>query len=198
MEFVKKSVVAIRQCKLIPIALVMDQCTTNQKMIREAGATCADPIISIDGKEIAVLYDTPHMLKNTRNAIHKHNAVFEGQIASFKHVKQLYDEDVSSILRLAPKLSLKCIVLPPFTKMNVPLATRTLSESTSIAMQHYVHTGQLDKGALATASFIAFHDKLFDIFNSKERYADSIGKVSILVQFFEISYEFKTWYSLAV
>ncbi|XP_062541265.1 uncharacterized protein LOC134209285 [Armigeres subalbatus] len=122
MKFVEKSVMAIRKIGLIPIALVMDQCTTNQKMIREAGATHADPLINIGGEDIAVLYDTPHLLKNTRNALLKHNAVFEGGIASFQHIKELYDTDVTSSLRLVPKLNHKCITLPPFTKMNVPLA----------------------------------------------------------------------------
>lgn len=158
MELIKKSVIEIRKCGLTPITLVMDQCTTNQKMIREAGATPENPIIEIDGEEIAILYDSPHLLKNTRNALFRHNAAFKGGIASFKHIKQLYDVDVSSTLRLVPKLSLKCIILPPFTKMNVPLAARTLSESSSIAINHYVETGQLDEECLDTAAFLSFHD----------------------------------------
>ncbi|XP_062556932.1 uncharacterized protein LOC134221761 [Armigeres subalbatus] len=115
MKFVEKSVMAIRKIGLIPMALVMDQCTTNQKMIREAGATHADPLINIGGEDIAVLYDTPHLLKNTRNALLKHNAVFEEELCG---------------------------------------------------------------EALQTAAFVEFHDKLFDTFNSKERYAASIGKFS--------------------
>lgn len=169
---------AIRKTGLIPLALVMDQCTTNQKMIREAGATHADPLINIGGEDIAVIYDTPHLLKNARNALLKHNAVFSGGIASFQHIRELYDVDVSSSLRLVPKLNHKCITLPPFTKMNVPLAARTLSESTSIAIKHYVQTEELNVEALHTATFVDFHDKLFDTFNSKERYLASIGKVS--------------------
>lgn len=178
MKFVRQSVDALRDCGLKPYALVMDQCTTNQKMIRDAGGSIEDPIIDLNGEQIAVMFDTPHLLKNARNAIYNHNAVFQGNIASFKHIKQLFDVDISSTLRLVPKLNLKCIILPPFTKMNVPMAVRTLSESCSIAIQHYVATGGLAEEALQTAAFIDMHDKLFDVFNSKERYADSVGKVS--------------------
>lgn len=178
MEFIRLSVDAIRDCGLKPYALVMDQCTTNQKMIRDAGGSPEDPIIDLNGDEIAVFFYTPHLLKNARNALFKHNAVFQGNIASFKHVKQLFDVDVSCTLRLVPKLNLKSIVLPPFTKMNVPMAVRTLSESCSIAIQHYVATGDLTCEALQTSTFMDIHDKLFDVFNSKERYADSVGKVN--------------------
>lgn len=179
MKLVKKSVKAVRDTGLIPLALVMDQSTTNQKMVREAGATPENPIIEIDGKDIATMFDTPHLLKNARNAIYnKHNAVFDGQIASFNHIELFYDADVASTLRLVPKLNYKTIHLPPFTKMNVAMATRTLSESCAIAIQHYVEIGTLPNESLQTASFITLHDKLFDTFNSKERYANSIGKVN--------------------
>lgn len=183
MKLVEKSVKSIRGTGLIPIALVMDQSTTNQKMAREAGATSEHPRIEIDGQDIAIMFDTPHLLKNARNAIYKQNAVFDGQIASFNHIELLYEADVASTLRLVPKLNHKTIHLPPFTKMNVAMATRTLSELCAIAIEHYVETGILPEKSLQTASFVALHDKLFDTFNSKERYANSIGKVNFNREF---------------
>ncbi|XP_058449007.1 uncharacterized protein LOC131428968 [Malaya genurostris] len=176
MKLTRKSIIAIRDTGLIPIALVMDQSTTNQKMIREAGGTAEHPIIQVDNEDIAVMFDPPHLLKNARNALYKYNAVFEDQIASFNHIKLLFETDVASTLRLAPKLLYKAIQLPPFSKMNVSIATRTLSESCAIAIRHYVEIGSLPTAALQSASFIALHDKLFDTFNSKERYVNSIGK----------------------
>ncbi|XP_058460602.1 uncharacterized protein LOC131436120 isoform X2 [Malaya genurostris] len=178
MKLTRKSIIAIRDTGLIPIALVMDQSTTNQKMIREAGGTAEHPIIQVDNENIAVMFDPPHLLKNARNALYKYNAVFEDQIASFNHIKLLFETDVASTLRLAPKLLYKAIQLPPFSKMNVSIATRTLSESCAIAIRHYVEIGSLPTAALQSASFIALHDKLFDTFNSKERYVNSIGKVN--------------------
>ncbi|XP_062535053.1 uncharacterized protein LOC134204247 [Armigeres subalbatus] len=107
MKFIKKTVKAIRETKLIPIALVMDQSTTNQKMAREVGATMDNPIIKIHNENIAIMFDTPHLLKNARNALYKYNAVFDNQIASFKHIKHLYEIDVTSTLRLVPKFNIK-------------------------------------------------------------------------------------------
>lgn len=102
MKMLKKSITAIRGTGLIPLAVVMDQSTTNQKMVREAGATSAHPIIQVDNEDIAVMFDPPHMLKNARNAIFKHNAVINGQIASFHHIKLLYEVDIASTLRWVP------------------------------------------------------------------------------------------------
>ncbi|XP_055522633.1 uncharacterized protein LOC129716823 [Wyeomyia smithii] len=177
LKFIRRSIDAIRDCGLKPLAHVMDQCTTNQKMIRDSGGSVERPILDLDGEQIAVIFNTPHLIKSARNALFKHNAVFDGKIASFKHIKQLFDVDVSSTLRLVPRLNLKNIVLPPFSKMNVPLAVRTLSESCSIAINHYVASGELPEEALQTSTYINIHDKLFDTFNSKERSKDSARKL---------------------
>ncbi|XP_062700589.1 uncharacterized protein LOC134284955 isoform X2 [Aedes albopictus] len=176
MNFIIDSVRAVRRCGLYPVVVKMDQCSTNTKMAREAGATPDNPVINIDDEEIALMYDSPHLTKSARNSIFKYNASFNGAIASYSHIVKLYEVDVASPLRLAPKLVQKCIDLPPFAAMNVPLAVRTLSESCSIAMRYYVNTGELPVEALATANFIELHDKLFDVFNSKEKYSSSVGK----------------------
>lgn len=184
MNFIIDSVRAVRKCGLYPVVVTMDQCSTNTKMAREAGATPDNPVINIDDEEIALMYDSPHLTKSARNAIFKYNASFNGAIASYSHIVKLYEVDVASPLRLAPKLVQKCIDLPPFAAMNVPLAVRTLSESCSIAMRYYVNTGELPVEALATANFIELHDKLFDVFNSKEKYSSSVGKVNYVYIFY--------------
>lgn len=177
MNFIIQTVRAVRNCGLYPVVVTMDQCSTNTKMAREAGVTAENPVITIDNEDLAFMYDSPHLTKSARNSIFKYNAMFNGDIASYEHIKQLYEVDVASALRLVPKLSNKCIDLPPFAAMNVPLAVRTLSETCSIAMRHYVGTGELPVEALKTADFVNMHDKLFDVFNSKEKYSSSIGKV---------------------
>lgn len=148
-------------------------------MVHEHQSSADPPRITIDDREILIMYDTPHLLKNTRNCIFKHNAVFEKKIASYKHIRNLYDADISSTLRLVPKLQKKCIDLPPFAAMNVALSARTLSESCAVGMRHYASTGELSDKALDTADFIEMFDKLFDVFNSKEKFSASVGKVNI-------------------
>lgn len=149
-------------------------------MCREAGVKRDRPLLNIDDQPVAVIYDPPHTIKNARNALFKYNAVFDGKIASFSHIRQLYNKDMEGALRLVPKLTQKSLFLPPFLSMNVALAVRVLSASTGGGIRYYVQTGDLTEECLHTAEFVEFHDKLFDVMNSKEKYADSVGKVCFL------------------
>lgn len=147
-QLLQASVRAVVKCGLNPLVITMDQSSTNIKMVQEHQISSDHPKIEIDGREILIMYDSPHLMKNTRNAIFKHNAVFQSKIATYQHIRKLYDLDVSSPLRLVPKLQKRCIDLPPFAAMNVALAARTLSESCATAMRHYVGTCELPKKRL--------------------------------------------------
>lgn len=147
----------------------MDQYATNTKMAKEAGATTENPYFLVDGKPVYILWDPPHLTKSARNMLKKHNAAFNQLVASFDDIEQLYNIDSLSNPRLVPKLSEKHVRVPPFSPMNVSLATRTLSQSVGSGIRYYVETGELPERAVQTASFIEMHDKLFDLFNSKRR-----------------------------
>lgn len=136
-------------------------------MANEIGSTIQNPIVQIEGMEMAVMFDTPHLLKSARNMLHKHNAVFDKQMASFSWIKQLFEIDHRSIPRLVPKLKAELINMPPFSSMNVSKAARTLSSSVAKGIQFYVETEELPQDALGTATYVDFFDKLFDCFNSK-------------------------------
>ncbi|XP_055584969.1 uncharacterized protein LOC129737836 [Uranotaenia lowii] len=172
----KKCIQAVKRIGLIPVAMTMDQGSTNIKMLREAGVSKNKPWIVVDGEKVGIFYDAPHLIKSARNALKKTNAVSNGKIASFRHVELLYEVDVNSAIRLAPKLLDKNINLPPFASMNVALATRTLSETCASAIKYYVGTTQLPTEAINTSEFLLLYDRIFDTFNSRERFPDSIGK----------------------
>lgn len=100
-----------------------------------------------------MLYDVPHIFKNIRNNLLTYNFVIDGKVVSFKYIRQMFDEDQKSNLRLATKLTKYHFELLPFKKMNVRLATQLLSHSTAAAMRTYVHFGRIDVQALDTADF---------------------------------------------
>lgn len=167
LRLVKHTVRAIRNAGLNPLVLTMDQHATNIKMAKEAGATTENPYFLVDGKPIYILWDPPHLTKSARNMLKKHNAVSNHNIASFDDIEKLYEIDSLSNPRLVPKLTEKHVRVPPFSPMNVSLATRTLSQSVATGIRYYVGTGDLPCRALQTAQFVEMHDKLFDLFNSK-------------------------------
>nr|XP_029709055.1 uncharacterized protein LOC115255249 [Aedes albopictus] len=106
-KLLKASIRTVGKCGLNPLLITMDQCSTNVKMVREHQASADPPTITVDDREVLIMYDTPHLLKNTRNSIFKHNAVFGEKIASHKHIRNLYDIDVTSSLRIVPNCKRK-------------------------------------------------------------------------------------------
>lgn len=160
----------------------MDQFTTNTKMAREAGATTRKPFFVVDDEDpVYVIWDAPHLTKSTRNNLKKHNAVCGPRIASFKDIEKLYELDSEACPRLAPRLTEKHIIVPPFSPMNVSLAVRVLSQSVATAIRWYVAHGNLLERALETAEFLEMNDKLFDTFNSRSENCSS--KVIFLLCF---------------
>lgn len=186
LKIITESVQALRQIGLIPLVLVMDQFATNIKMTNIAGASINKPYIEIEGKRVYIMWDSPHLIKSARNMLKKHNAIFEDKIACFEDIISLYNVDSVSNPRLVPRLSEKHITVPPFSSMNVSLATRTLSQSVANGLRYYANAGELPTRCLDTAEFIEFHDKLFDIFNSKSH--DCSIKVSISHMVIHIAY----------
>lgn len=136
-------------------------------MFKDAGATRSNPVVSFDGNDVAIMYDTPHLIKSAKSMLMKHNVVFDKQICTFNDIVKLYDIDRDAMPRLVPKLSDKCVYNAPFTAMNVAQATRTLSHSVAKGIQFYVQQHDLPKSALKTARYAEFHDNLFDTFNAK-------------------------------
>lgn len=167
LRIVKSTVRALREVKLVPKVLVMDQFTTNTKMAREAGATTRKPYFLVDDDPVYVMWDPPHLAKSTRNNLKKHNVVFGDRIGTFKDIENLFELDSKASPRLAPRLTEKHIIVPPFSPMNVSLAVRVLSQSVATAIRWYVEHGQLPKRALETADFLEMNDRLFDTFNSR-------------------------------
>lgn len=102
--------------------------------------------------------------KSSRNNLIKHNAVFDGNVCSFRHIVDMYNEDIKHIPRAVPKLTHNHVELAPYAEMRVRLATQTLSVNVSI--KTYVHNKLLSKDCLNTATYCESFDKLFDCANS--------------------------------
>lgn len=131
----------------------------------------------IDAHPVVFFYDAPHLFKSLRNNLFTKNVIFQKQIVSFQHIRDLHKQDVSKMPRMVPRLTQKAIELLAFSKMNVKLATQTLSRTTAKAIRTYVELQCLGNETLAIASFIELFDQLFDVFNS--RFESNSAKVCI-------------------
>ncbi|PSN35819.1 hypothetical protein C0J52_22144 [Blattella germanica] len=82
----------IQKCGLKIVATVCDQNATNVKALKELCEANVDKPSKfhfvINNEPIAVIYDMPHILKNTRNALVNHNIQFDAhKFANFDYIK---------------------------------------------------------------------------------------------------------------
>ena len=157
---------------LLPMALVCDQGATNRCFLKSmCSVSLEQPYILHNNRRIFVIYDPPHLLKNIRNNLKKHDFVVHSAGQDHKicweYVQKFYDFDKTMPVRMAPKLTDKHLELPPFTSMRVNLAAQVLSHSVAAGMQTLCCFGKLPEEATHTAQFIDKFDKLFNAFNSR-------------------------------
>ena len=97
----------------------------------------------------------------------KHGFSFQGKDAKWSDIEEFYHHDSSKLVRLAPKLTQKHIVLPPFAALRVCLATQVISHSVAAGMSAMAVWGSLSSEASHTAEFLEMFDQLFNCFNSR-------------------------------
>ena len=165
----------IRSTGLNLVSLICDQGSNNQSMLSHLGVSVNTPYFYVDGKPVFVMYDPPHVLKNTRNNMFSSGYTLNGKIIDWGVIKSLYQYDKERKVRMCPKLTDKHVYLEGFgIKMKVKLAAQVLSHSTAAAIETMVELQQWSgpdrDRALATANFCDSINSLFDVFNSKSIY----------------------------
>lgn len=166
-EILIEAVELLQNVGLYPVLAIMDQHPTNVKMVKELGISIKHPIFIVNNQEVVLMYDTPHIFKSLRNNWLVKNVYFNRKIASFKYLRDLHRLDMRRTPRLAPHLINKAIYPSTFDRMNVKLAVRTLSFTTSKAIETSISLGLMSADASPTAEFINMFDQLFDVFNSR-------------------------------
>lgn len=174
----------LQGARLFVKALICDQGGSNITLANKLGVTPEEPFFVLEGRKIYFLYDTPHLLKCTRNNLRAPHKLHIGQeIVDWSFITQLYESSHPLKLKLAKKLTDNHIYRKPFNNMKVKYASQVMSESVSVAIDVFIALGVLPASAKPTADFLEKIDKLFDCLNSssvkkasdKLRYAISEG-----------------------
>ncbi len=119
--------------------LISDQGSNNRNLFEsELGVTAEKPFFLHGLRKVHVMYDPPHLLKNNRNNLKRHgfSVPTEAGCADilWQHVVDFYEADSTKPIRLAPKLTLNHIEIPPFKNLRVHLAAQVLSHSVAAGM----------------------------------------------------------------
>lgn len=157
----------LQGARLFVKALICDQGGSNITLANKLGVTPEEPFFVLEGRKIYFLYDTPHLLKCTRNNLRAPHKLHIGQeIVDWSFIRQLYESSHPLKLKLAKKLTDNHIYRKPFNNMKVKYASQVVSESVSVAIDVFIALGVLPASAKPTADFLETIDKLFDCLNS--------------------------------
>lgn len=165
-------------------AVVSDMASSNQGMWRAAGitsgrdsVTCRVPHPFFAGRHLHFLADVPHLLKNLRSALLKHNIQLPIETVvkyclptpevQSSHIAALVKFQEGKELKLAPKLTRAHIFPSHYQKMRVNLAAQVLSHSTASAVRVLVEQHVLPRAAVTTAFFCELFNQWFDIMNCR-------------------------------
>jgi len=117
----------LEEIHLFPKAIVCDQGPTNRCYLETLEkVSVSQPFLFHGSKKVYVIYDPPHLLKNIRNNLKKHDFVWGSgenrQNVYWKHVSEFYAFDKNQPIRMAPRTRDKHLDMPPFSSMPVNLA----------------------------------------------------------------------------
>lgn len=160
------SIRKLRHVGLNVLALVSDQGPNFYKFCNELGVNMDKPYFFIDESKIYYIFDTPHLLKSTRNNLFKYDFKLGKNVIKKQYIEDLFNFDVGKTIRLVLRVSDIHINPSPLQKMKVSLAAQILSHSVACAMEALVTFNLFSSDARQTAEFIGDMDKLFNILNS--------------------------------
>lgn len=166
-------------CGLLPKFIVCDQDASNRSAVAKLSISCQTPYVEIDNEKIFFFYDTPHLLKSTRNIFTKYDISIGGDIVRWRYVRDFYESDKTHPVKIAPKLTDNHIDCNSFERMKVKYATQVLSRTVASGIDTYARLGGLPKEAIATSTFVKNMNDIFDVFNSSMRYNGSHRKCAI-------------------
>lgn len=128
----------------------------------------------VTGNDVYIFLDPCHMIKLVRNVIGSQKYLVDGsnnQI-DWTYIQKLVDIQYQQGLHLGTKIKVRHLEWAR-EKMKVKIATQTLSRSVSDALLYLGQNLKLPefRNVDATATFIRKFNDLFDIFNSRNRFA---------------------------
>lgn len=176
-NLLKETISALQGIGLSVLATICDQGSTNRSAIKQmcssATSEYTGPYFYVNNQKIFTLFDPPHLLKSTRNALFKYNIQFgTNKTAKVIHIKKCFDIDKLKRFQGLRRIRQSYFDIDKKSqlKMKVCVAARIFSNTMAAAMESMVSsnlTSKLPSEAMQTAEFIHDMDSLFDSFNGR-------------------------------
>lgn len=135
-------------------------------LAKKLGISTEKTFFNVDDEQIYYFFDTPHLIKATRNNLMAYDFKIKDETASWRYIIKFFEEDQKQDFRLAPKLTSMHIKPTNFEKMKVKYATQILSATVAASLNTYIQSGKIPKEARSTVNLITKFNNLFDVLNS--------------------------------
>lgn len=86
-------IIKLKNCGAKVHALVTDMGSNFMLLSRELGISTQNSTFLVEDEKIVYIFDTPHLIKATRNNLLQHNFEFNNKIASWAHIIEFYKRD---------------------------------------------------------------------------------------------------------
>lgn len=152
------------------LATVCDQMQTNKSALKQLcqESNRADEFVfTVNDSVIYPLFDPPHLIKGFRNHFLGKDVNFNGKIAKWQDILNLYNLDGAPDGKICPKLTNSHLFPKGRDKMKVKFATQIFSRSVYAGLQFATNCKAMD--ATGTAEFVLFMDKLFNSMNGTRK-----------------------------
>lgn len=178
-QILRNAITLVTEAGHSVVAVVCDGNYTNQATATALGCNLSDPDNlktnfknPVTNEDVYFCFDACHLIKNVRNCLGDLKTIAaNGETVKWQYVFELNNLQQKDNLVLANQLRGKHIHYEK-NKMNVKLATQTLSSSVASAIDFLREDLNLPqfKGSEATTHFIKTFDKLFDLCNSSSHF----------------------------
>lgn len=152
-ELVVYTIKELQNIGLKVVSTVCDQGPTNRsamsQLCSESDNEKNSCYFNVNNQSVAVIYDVPHLLKSTRNALQKCEIEFEpGKFAKFEYVKRAFKLDKEKKFPILTKLKPEHFNFrDSFSKMKVGVAPATLSNSMASSIESFVASEKISSGS---------------------------------------------------
>lgn len=170
---IKEIIGQLQKIGLIVVATICDQAKTNQsaltKLCSQNHVRQSPYYFFVNEREIATIYDVPHLLKSTRNSLFKCKIEFEPRkFAKFSDIQTVFDIDRQKKYSAFTRLKKEDFnFLNSEVKLKVRVASAQLSNSVAGLIDTYSSfTNMLPSDSIYTAEFAKLMDNIFDSLNS--------------------------------
>ena len=190
-KLVKNAIEKLNQTGVVITSITCDNTQVNITMLNNLGARISANNMKVtldkknsENKPIFVIMDVAHLIKLIRNTLGDMKTLIspDGQVVSWKYVKELNNLQSTEGLHMANKLR-KSHVEYTKHKMKVNLAAQTISDSVATSIdfcRDHLKLTQFQNSE-STTTFFRIFDKIFDVMNSRSpigRFSKSPMKIT--------------------